>query len=126
MSADRWNLHAIWREEGAHPERRPEDWAKLPEAVGFIAHIMRTEGPPGQAPFQAGAHGDLWAHWQIGMPYRQWASPAFAARCAEAFGAHIERRGMSLGDVIGGFLEREPSRAARGADVLPFGRREAE
>jgi hypothetical protein len=120
MSADEcWNLHAAWRDDGANPERRPEDWAKLPEAIGFVAHIMRTEGTVGQAPFRPDENGDLWAHWQIGMAYRQWASPAFASRCADAFGAYIERQGMSLGDVIGGFLQRG-AKPRRPGTVLPF------
>ena len=82
-------LTDMWRASAAagekpDPSRRPADWLRSGEAQHFIEfladalnvgnshhEIVHTE--------RGGAAPATWAHWQIGMAYAKYLSPAFHA-----------------------------------------------
>lgn len=89
---ERWNLHAIWRADGENPAKRHEVWLQDASAVEFGEFIARCEGTAMADLFHTDANGDTWAHWQIGMAYVQWVSPAFSLRCIDVFSQYCEDR----------------------------------
>lgn len=81
-------LTDMWRAAEAEPSKRPAKWLETEAGKEFaefiadsqgvaMADILRREhGNP-----QVGEGGATWAHWQLGMAYAKYLSPAFHAWC---------------------------------------------
>ncbi len=88
---EKLNLTDMWRASGADPNKRPAEWARKEGApfIDFIAegsnvavgHIIEAE---------RGRDGGTWPHWQVGIAYAKYLSPAFHAWCNETVRDHME------------------------------------
>ena len=99
LKDDMLNLTDMWRAAGGDQQKQPAKWRDLPQATDFIAYIAQTLGKSENrlTLTKAGKTGGTWAHWQIGLAYAKYLSPAFHAWCnsrAEAVNAG--------GDIIDG------------------------
>ncbi len=88
---EKLNLTDMWRASGADPSKRPAEWARYEGApfVEFIADSLNM----GQAHIieaERGRDGGTWAHWQVGLAYAKYLSPAFHAWCNEVVRDHME------------------------------------
>ncbi len=91
---EKLNLTDMWRAAGADPNKRPAEWARKEGApfIDFIAegsnvavgHIIEAE---------RGRDGGTWAHWQVGLAYAKYLSPAFHAWCNEVASGRLPGRG---------------------------------
>lgn len=80
------NMTDMWRAGGADPARRPSKWLASADARRFQAFLAETSGIQisDTALIEAasggdGAGGATWAHWQLGLAYAKYLSPAFHA-----------------------------------------------
>lgn len=81
----RVNLTAMWRASGEEESRKPGHWVKTQSAQDFIAALVETETCIKNTRFETreGRTGSTWAHWQVGVEYARYLSPAFAIRWNE-------------------------------------------
>lgn len=85
-------LTDMWKADGSNPARRPVEWLRSAQAQRFIetlagilgfnevgdSHLVKVgRGGLNEAGKRGG--GGTWAHWQIGLSYAQYLSPAFHA-----------------------------------------------
>lgn len=96
LKGDALNLTDMWRAAGADTQKQPAKWQALQQAADFMAYIAETLGKNESLLVwsKEGRGGGTWAHWQIGMAYAKYLSPAFHAWCNSIIRAHMERRGI--------------------------------
>lgn len=88
-------LTDMWKAAGSPENKRPNDWLATPmarEFVEFIGENLNAE-KSGIALVEAkrgGRDAGTWAHWQIGLAYAKYLSPAFHAWCNQIVRAHME------------------------------------
>jgi hypothetical protein len=88
-----WCLTDLWRAAGSPAGQRPANWLRK-EGSTFVEFLRTTlDVPQGHIVKAAkkggvGGGGDTWAHWQIGIAYAGYLSPAFKARVQEIFAAY--------------------------------------
>lgn len=92
VKGDRLNLTHMWRAAGAPSGRAPNDWLALVSTKEFVDHISAIAGIPGNSlvATKAGQKGGTSAHWQIGLAYAKYLSPAFHAACNQIVRSYIE------------------------------------
>lgn len=85
------NLTDMWRAAGADDSRRPADWARK-DGAEFIGYMGAALNMPDGHIIQAarGRSGATWAHWQVGLAYAKYLSPAFHAACNAIVRAYME------------------------------------
>ncbi len=84
----------MWRASGADDSKRPVEWTRY-EGAQFIEFIAENEkvGVAHLLTAELGRNGSTSAHWQIGLAYAKYLSPAFHAWCNEvARGTYRFRR----------------------------------
>ena len=106
LKDDMLNLTDMWRAAGGDQQKQPAKWRDLPQATDFIAYIAQTLGKSENrlTLTKAGKTGGTWAHWQIGLAYAKYLSPAFHAWCNSIVRAHMEQR--ATGDFQHQVIER--------------------
>ncbi len=74
----------MWRAAGADPSKRPAQWARY-EGAQFVEFIGENLNmlPEHIIEAERGRDGATWAHWQVGLAYAKYLSPAFHAWCNE-------------------------------------------
>ena len=94
LKGDTLNLTDMWRASGSDTQKQPAKWHALQQAADFIGYIAETLGKAESLLIwtKEGRAGGTWAHWQIGMAYAKYLSPAFHAWCNSIVRAHMERR----------------------------------
>nr|WP_314070757.1 KilA-N domain-containing protein [uncultured Roseococcus sp.] len=77
------NLTDMWRAAGADPARQPAKWRELDGTKDFVGHLTDILLQEENILFETGAgrNGATWAHWQLGIAYAKYLSPAFHAWC---------------------------------------------
>lgn len=90
------SLTDMWRAAGKPKHKDPAQWRRK-EGADFIAHMESTmpDGHSGQKSdliqsVNEGGTWNTWAHWQIGMSYAKYLSPAFHAWCNTVVKAYME------------------------------------
>ncbi|WP_376956494.1 KilA-N domain-containing protein (plasmid) [Azospirillum sp. A26] len=83
MTGERLNLTDMWKAAGADPQKQPAKWRDLPSTQEFVAHVAevilgKSENDAFQS-FRGGKNPRTEAHWQIGLAYAKYLSPAFHA-----------------------------------------------
>lgn len=86
------SLTAMWRAAGGDPSRKPAHWLRSDAAKDFVAHIAENSkvAESQLIAVTPGKGGGTWAHWQVGMAYAKYLSPAFHAWCNRVVRAHME------------------------------------
>lgn len=89
---EKLSLTDMWRAAGADPTKQPARWARMPPTQEFAAHLAANGTIPPISGFetQRGNGGGTWAHWQLGLAYAKYLSPAFHAWCNEVVRAVME------------------------------------
>ncbi len=107
---EKLNLTDMWRAAGGDEAKRPYEWARLPSTEVFADHIAAITGKSRNELFQTlrgGPEPATYAHWQMGMAYAKYLSPAFHAWCNEVVRDHME-----------GNLRTSPSQGLTAADLI--------
>lgn len=93
------NLTDMWKAAESPSGRAPNDWRALPGTDRFIEHVASTldAGKSGNQVIQVrrggrGVGGATLGHWQIGLAYAKYLSPAFHVWCNTVVRAHMEGR----------------------------------
>jgi hypothetical protein len=77
-------LTDMWRAAGAADAKRPSDWLALPGTRDFAEYLNAEKSGIDLVRTQrGGTDPGTWAHWQLGMAYAKYLSPAFHAWCNE-------------------------------------------
>lgn len=81
MRGERLNLTDMWRASGADPARQPAKWREQDATKAFVGYLQETLPPKESSLFEVkeGRNGGTWAHWQVGLAYAKYLSPAFHA-----------------------------------------------
>ena len=94
LKGDALNLTDMWRAAGAPENKPPAIWQRQNQASEFIEFIADTMSKEHSLLIwtKEGRGGGTWAHWQIGMAYAKYLSPALHAWFNSIVRAHMERR----------------------------------
>lgn len=94
LKDDALNLTDIWKAAGSPANKQPYEWQRLPHAVEFVDYIADTAGKSRSSLIwtKEGRGGGTWAHWQVGMAYAKYLSPALHAWFNSIVRAHMELR----------------------------------
>jgi hypothetical protein len=94
LKDDALNLTDMWKAAGAPGSKPPAEWQRQSQATEFIDFIADTMGRAHNLLLwtKTGRSGGTWAHWQIGMAYAKYLSPALHAWFNSIVRAHMERR----------------------------------
>ena len=94
LKGDALNLTDMWRAAGAPENKPPAIWQRQNQASEFIEFIAYTMSREHSLLIwtKEGRGGGTWAHWQIGMAYAKYLSPALHAWFNSIVRAHMERR----------------------------------
>jgi hypothetical protein len=100
IDGEELNLTDMWRAAGRPKGREVWKWRELPGCDRFIEHIVAAYNLRLSEVFrtQSGRGGGTWAHWQIGMAYAKYLSPAFHAWCNDVVRRYMEGRGFPARD----------------------------
>ncbi|SFI84626.1 KilA-N domain-containing protein [Albimonas pacifica] len=82
-------LTDMWKAAGSPRNKKPAEWSRY-EGSDFIREIGEKVGTAHLFENRPGRGGGTWAHWQIGMAYAKYLSPAFHAWCNEVVRAYME------------------------------------
>lgn len=85
-------LTDMWRASGSDPTKQPARWARMPPTQEFASHLAANGTIPPNIGVEAerGRSGGTWAHWQLGLAYAKYLSPAFHAWCNEVVRGFME------------------------------------
>jgi Rha family phage regulatory protein len=78
------NLTDMWKAANSPDGRGPSDWLATAQAKHFREFLEATDnaGNAGNmVEATRGRSGETWAHWQLGLAYAKYLSPAFHAWC---------------------------------------------
>jgi hypothetical protein len=94
LKGDMLNLTDMWRAAKADPSKQPAKWREHEGTRAFIDYMSETLRQEESLLFatKEGRGGGTLAHWQIGMAYAKYLSPAFHAWCNSIVRAHMESR----------------------------------
>ena len=109
MSGDMLNLTAMWKAAGANRNRRPMDWRRH-EGADFVAEISKDGVTPHI--WQSRGRAGTWAHWQIGLAYAAYLSPAMHAEINRVYRAYLEGEIAPVGST-GWQVVRDEAKDAR-------------
>lgn len=87
-------LTDMWKAAGAGEAQRPANWFQQAGVEQFCQYVAASQNVAIDYIIQAerGRNGGTWAHWQVGMAYAQYLSPAFHAWCNSVVRQHMEGR----------------------------------
>lgn len=99
---DDLNLTDMWRAADSPSGRAPSDWLALVTTKEFVSYIEVTlnAGKSGIETKKGGSgsgRGATWGHWQIGLAYAKYLSPAFHAACNDIVRSYMEGRAAGSG-----------------------------
>nr|WP_294563766.1 KilA-N domain-containing protein [uncultured Rhodopila sp.] len=135
------NLTSMWFAMARPPNGHPTDWLRLPETRRFLRHLSSriddapvmdcTDGADLSGLIGVdtddlvlktrGRKGGTWAHWQLGLIYARYLSPAFHLWCNRILRDGIERLGggspPSAAGLLAGYLDQEFGRLHGRLDI---------
>ncbi|MGU3399176.1 KilA-N domain-containing protein [Brucellaceae bacterium D45D] len=123
LKAEKLSLTDMWKADGADPSRSPSEWLSQEGAKRFLQFLADTMGIPETGKSRFGlvtvkkggsARGETVAHWQVGLAYAKYLSPAFHMWCNTQVRSIMEGKqaGVSTGlteqdrSVFGGMIKR--------------------
>lgn len=93
VESQRVSLTSMWRASGAGERQAPGDWLQTESAQAFVSALAETEYASNVLETRRGGTGSgTWAHWQVGVEYARYLSPAFAIRWNNYARAYLEGR----------------------------------
>lgn len=87
------SLTDMWKSAGADPSRAPGEWLRSADAskfVGYLSDFLNLGNSQDLVSIERGRLGSTFAHWQIGLAYAKYLSPAFHVWCNTVIRAHME------------------------------------
>jgi hypothetical protein len=93
-------LTDMWRAAKDEAKKRPSDWLAFESTQQFREYLETTLPEGSLTRATEGRNGGTWAHWQLGMAYAKYLSPAFHAWCND-----VVRKVMQGGVAVGASAE---------------------
>jgi len=121
------SLTDMWKASGGPSGRGPSDWLALASAKEFVAHVDLIAGNPGNElvhVVRGGKRPRTEAHWQIGLAYAKYLSPAFHMWCNTVVRERMEHKAVAVFEepvqidmkAVGGMVKAIPRIEDRFAD----------
>jgi phage antirepressor YoqD-like protein len=83
------SLTDMWRAAGGDTNRAPAEWLRSAQAKDLIEFVQENMGISHVLTREQGRTGGTWAHWQIGLAYAKYLSPAFHVWCNQIIRDHM-------------------------------------
>lgn len=109
VKAEMLSLTDMWKAAGADENRKPSEWLRQDATRAFVecvvgtlevghTHIQTKRGGRGKG-------GETLAHWQIGLAYAKYLSPAFHMWCNQVVRERMEGKSVTVADLPADVLE---------------------